>query len=231
MIKLSPRLKQIANYIDDNSNMVDIGCDHGLLDIYLLQHKKNIKVIASDVNANALNNAKKNIKKYQLEDKIRTVLSNGLDSIDTTNMDTIVIAGMGSHTIAGILYKNLKKVKKVNRLIIQSNNDLDFLRYKVTQIGYYIEKEELIKDAGIIYTIIEFKKGHRFYTKKQLYFGPYLLKENSPLFQEKCQLELKKMEQFYPLIPKNHYHHRAKTYWRMKMLKNVLTKKSNSYDN
>ena len=45
MIKLSPRLKQIAEYINDNSNMVDIGCDHGLLDIYLIQNKKNIKII------------------------------------------------------------------------------------------------------------------------------------------------------------------------------------------
>lgn len=224
MIKLSPRLKQIVEFINDNSNMVDIGCDHGLLDIYLLQHKKNIKVIASDVNENALNNAKKNIKKYKLENEIETVLSNGLDSIDTTNIDTIVIAGMGSHTIAGILYNNLKKLKKVDRLIIQSNNDLDFLRYKVTKIGYYITQEKLVKDAGIIYTIIEFKKGYRFYTKKQLYFGPYLLKENSALFKEKCELELKKLKQFYPKIPKSHYHHRAKTFWRIKMLLNILAK-------
>lgn len=222
MIKLSPRLKQIADYIKDNSNMVDIGCDHGLLDIYLLQNRKNIKIIASDVNQNALNNAKNNIKKYKLEDKITTILSNGLDSIDTTNIDTIVISGMGSHTITGILYNNLKKLKNVDRLILQSNNDLDFLRYKVTKIGYYIIKEELVRDAGIIYTIIEFKKGHRFYTKKQLYFGPYLLKENTPLFKEKCELELKKLEQFYPLIPKSHYHHRYKTRWRLKILKNIL---------
>ena len=70
MIKLSSRLKALADYIEDNDSMVDIGCDHGLLDIYLTLNKKNVKVIASDVNENALNNAKKNIKKYNLEDKI-----------------------------------------------------------------------------------------------------------------------------------------------------------------
>ena len=224
MIKLSLRLKSLAEFINDNSNMVDIGCDHGLLDIYLIQTKKNIKIIASDVNKNALNNAKSNIKKYKLENKITTVLSNGLDNVDTSNIDTIVIAGMGSHTIAGILYNNLKKIKNVNRLIIQSNNDLDFLRYKVTKIGYYIECEKLVKDAGIIYTIIEFKKGYRLYNKKQLYFGPYLLKENSKLFKEKSTLELKKLEQFYPMIPKSHFHHRYKTYWRIKILKKILSK-------
>lgn len=224
MIKLSARLKCLAEFIDDNSNMVDIGCDHGLLDIYLIQNKKNIKVIASDVNENALNNAKNNIKKYKLDNKIKTVLSNGLDNIDTKEIDTIVIAGMGAHTAVGILYNNLSKLKKVKKLVIQSNNDLNFLRYKVTKIGYYIAKEELVKDAGIIYTVVEFRKGHRWYSKKQLYFGPCLLKDDSELFKEKCRIELKKMEQFYPLIPKSRYHHRLKTYWKIKILKEILSK-------
>lgn len=225
MIKLSARLKALANFIDDNSNVVDIGCDHGLLDIYLIQNKNNIKVIASDVNINALNNAKSNIKKYKLESKITTVLSNGLDNINTKNIDTIVIAGMGAHTAVGILYNNLNKLKKIKKLVIQSNNDLDFLRYKVTKIGYYITKEELVRDAGIIYTIVEFRKGYRWYSKKELYFGPFLLKENNQLFREKCNLELKKVEAFYPMIPKKHYHHRWKTYYKIRILKEILSKK------
>lgn len=223
MIKLSPRLLKITEFINDDCSMVDIGCDHGLLDIYLVQNKKNVQVIASDVNENALNNAKKNIKKYKVEDKISVVLSDGIQNIDTTDVDTIVISGMGSHTIAGILYSSLKKLKTVDQLILQSNNDLDFLRYKVTKIGYYIEKETLVKDSGIIYTIIQFKKGHHFYNKKQLYFGPCLLKENNSLFQEKCQIELKKLEQFYPMIPKSHCHHRYKTLWKIKYLKKILS--------
>ena len=224
MIKLSPRLQKLANYIDDNSSMVDIGCDHGLLDIYLMQNRTNIKIIASDMNHNALNNAKKNIQKYHLESKITTILSSGLDNIDTTGIDTIVIAGMGAHTITGILYNHQKKIKKVKKLILQSNNDLDFLRYKITKLGYYIVKEELVKDANIIYTIIEFQQGYHFYTKKQLYFGPCLLKENSKLFQQKCAIELKKLQQFYPLIPKKNYHHRYKTYWKIKILMKILEK-------
>ena len=224
MIKLSPRLKCLADFISDNTNMVDIGCDHGLLDIYLLENRKNIKTIASDVNDNALNNAKKNIKKYKLDDKIETILSNGLDNIDTTNLDTIVISGMGSHTIVGILYNNLKKLKNINKLIIQSNNDLDFLRYKLTKIGYYIKREKLVKDAGIIYTVIEFNKGYRIYSKKELYFGPYLLKENSNLFIEKCNIELDKLNKIYPLIPKSQYRYKLKINYKIKMLKKILSK-------
>lgn len=217
MIKLSKRLMCIANYIDDESSIIDIGCDHALLDVYLAKNKDNIKIIASDVNKNALNNAICNIKKYKVNDCVTTVLSNGLDDIEIFGIDTIVISGMGSHTIAGILYSNLKKLKNINNLILQSNNDLDFLRYKVTKIGYYIEDETLVKDQGIIYTVIKFKKGYRFYTKRQLYFGPCLLKEDSSLFKEKKALELAKLKQLYPMIPKSHIHHRLKIFRKIKM--------------
>jgi tRNA (adenine22-N1)-methyltransferase len=224
MIKLSDRLQSIANMVDEGSCLVDIGCDHGFLDIYLVQSKKYIKVIASDVNKNALSNAIKNIKKYKLDDTIKTVLSNGLDSIDVDGLDTIVISGMGTHTIVGILYNNMKKLKNINTLIIQSNNDLDFLRYKVSKLGYKIVDEVLVSDANIIYTVIKFKKGFSFYTKKQLYFGPVLLKQKNDLFKKKNELELVKMEKFYPLIPKNHYHHKNKINWRIKNLKKILEK-------
>ena len=165
MIKISDRLKSIAEFVDDNSSLVDIGCDHGLLDVYLVQTKRNLQVIASDVNENALSNAIKNIKKYKLEGIIKTILSDGLDNIDVKGLDTVVISGMGTHTIVGILYNNMKKLKHINTLIIQSNNDLDFLRYKVNKLGYKIVAEKLVSDAGIIYTIIKFKKGFAFYTK------------------------------------------------------------------
>ena len=46
MIKLSKRLQTIANYIEDGNKIIDIGCDHAYLSIYLALNKKNIKVIA-----------------------------------------------------------------------------------------------------------------------------------------------------------------------------------------
>ena len=222
MIKISKRLEKIANFVEDNSSLVDIGCDHGLLDIYLVQNRKNIKVIASDINKNALSNAIKNIEKYRLSDVIKTVISNGLDNIDVKDLDTIIISGMGTHTIVGILYNNMRKLKKINTLVIQSNNDIDFLRYKVSKLGYKITNELLVKDSGIIYTIIKFKKGFSFYTKKQLYFGPYLLKEKTELFNQKNKQELAKMEKFYPQIPNNHFHHRRKIKWRINNLKKII---------
>ena len=35
MNKLSKRLEVVSGYIQDNTKIIDIGCDHGLLSIYL----------------------------------------------------------------------------------------------------------------------------------------------------------------------------------------------------
>ena len=74
MNKLSVRLEAVANYVDDNSKVIDIGCDHGFLSIFLAKKYDNIKIIASDINENALNNAISNINKLNLQNKIEVDL-------------------------------------------------------------------------------------------------------------------------------------------------------------
>ncbi|MEE3343823.1 MAG: class I SAM-dependent methyltransferase [Bacilli bacterium] len=222
MIKLSKRLTSIALMVDDNARVVDIGCDHGLLDIYLYKNKKNIKIIASDVNDKALKNAIVNIKRAGLSDKITTIVSDGLDEIDTSDLNTIIISGMGAHTMAGILQNNFDKLKTIDTIILQSNNDIDFLREKLSNIGYYIEDEKLVKEKKFIYTIIKFKKGHKYYSKKELFFGPVLIKENDKLFREKVKLEINKLEVILSLIPKGHFFYKYKTKKKLKMCKDIL---------
>ena len=52
-MKVSKRLRVIAGLIPDNSFILDIGCDHALLDIYIAT-TKNVKAIASDINKKPL---------------------------------------------------------------------------------------------------------------------------------------------------------------------------------
>ena len=214
MIKLSKRLLSIANLVNDNSKVVDIGCDHGLVSIYLAMNKQNISIIASDINQNALDNAIKNINKYHLKDKIKVCLSNGLDNIND-EIDTIIISGMGGHTIVDILTNNQEKLHTVNNIIIQSNNDIEYVRRKIVKLGYYISKEELILDKNIYYTVILFTKGKKKYTNKEYYFGPILLKENSKIFIERKNKEYTKLVNIKNNIPKR------KLLIRLKILKEL----------
>ena len=39
-MRINERLNRVASYVDDNSYIIDVGCDHALLDIYLVKTKK-----------------------------------------------------------------------------------------------------------------------------------------------------------------------------------------------
>ena len=51
MMKLSPRLKKIAEQINAGETMADIGTDHGFLPIYLWENKICPKVIMADISS------------------------------------------------------------------------------------------------------------------------------------------------------------------------------------
>ncbi len=169
---LSKRLQAVATLVDIKSRVIDVGCDHAYLDIYLTQNNDN-KCIATDINKNALEIAKKNIKKYNLSNKIETKLTNGLTDIKVKDNDNIVISGMGTYTILEILKTN----NLSNTLIISSNNNIDILRKEVINLGYYIDSEIFIIDKNKPYIIIKFIKGIKKYSKLDILLGP-ILKNN-----------------------------------------------------
>ena len=203
MIKLSKRLEEISSLVPLKANIIDVGCDHGLLDIYLHQNGIASKIIASDINKNALNNAKENIKNNHLEKVIETRLGNGLEVIKPSdNIDTIIISGMGAYTIVDILKNNSEILSKINTIIIQSNTKNYYLRKEITKMNYLIEEEKIVKDNNKYYTIIKFIKGHKKYTKKELYFGPKLLLNNNEIFKEYKNNQYKKLKNIKESIPK-----------------------------
>lgn len=223
MIKLSKRLEVISSLIPNGVKIVDIGCDHGFLSIYLAQSKKVKNVIAADINENALGNAKANIKKYKLEEVIETRLGDGLDVIqDNDKIDSLVIAGMGEHTIIGMFKKNLEKLKKIKTMIIQSNTRIEFLRREVVKLGYIIKDEELVQDGKKIYTIICFEQGNKRYNKKEYYFGPILLKKKNELFKEYNKQELTKLYIIKKMIPKYKIIERYKVNQKIRLYKDVF---------
>ena len=183
MIKISDRLKTVADFVlSKNSNkIIDVGCDHAFLDIYLLQNDSNLKIIASDNKTKPLENAKKNILKYSFLDKIEVCLKDGINNLDE-DVDTVVISGMGTETILEILNKDKNELNHINRLVISSNNKYFLLRSKITELGFYINNEKIVFDDNKYYIIIEFIKGIKNYSYKELYFGPILLKNKNELF-------------------------------------------------
>ncbi len=168
MTKLSKRLLAIASFIEKKDSLVDVGCDHGLLSIYLISEKLAKRVIASDINQHALNMAINNIAKYKLD--IPTILSDGLDNIDVKNINTLVISGMGTSTITHIL-DNKEKIKNINKIIIQSNNNHEELRKYLNNTGYYLEDETYTLDNKKWYITCKFIKSSQKNNPETLKYG------------------------------------------------------------
>lgn len=223
-MKLSKRLKRISDFIDENDKLIDIGCDHALLDIYLCDIYKNIKIIASDIHENALKNAKKNIDKYNLNDRIDLRLGDGLTVINDNEVDTILISGMGYYTIKDIL-SNKSKMENIKKIVIQCNTDIVKLRKFLSSIGFKIYREELVKEKDIIYTIIDFRRGKEKYSYKEYYFGPEILKNKNDLFYEKYSKKLLKYENLLLQIPKYEFRSKLHHKYLISMIKKEITKK------
>ena len=171
-MKLSIRLEAVATLVDVGKRVIDVGCDHAYLDIYLTLNNSN-KCIATDINKNALSIEKKNIEKYNCTNKIETVLTDGLTDIEINKDDNIVICGMGTLTILDILKTNTLS----DTLIISSNNHVDKLRKAVVELGYYIDSEIFVVDKNKPYVIIKFKRGTKKYSQIDYLIGP-ILKNN-----------------------------------------------------
>lgn len=219
---LSKRLESLVKYIEKSDKIIDIGCDHALLDIHLIKNKIIDKIIVSDVHKNALDSGIENIKKNKLSNKIESRLGNGLEVLnDNDDIDTVLISGMGTSTILKIL--DNKYQKNIKKMVLQSNNDHFELRKNIIKLGYYIEAEEYLVDNKKNYINIVFKKGTKEYTTNELKYGPILINNINYL-----EFELSNCERIKKLIPKMKLKYRVKLNKEIKLLNRYIKRSKNN---
>lgn len=177
------RLEKISSYISDNEKVLDVGCDQALLSKILA--KRKIYSIASDLRPNIIENAKKNLTPLEKE-YITFSVSNGVPTILNEEY-TLVLSGMGAHTILDIL-KNSNY--RFNKIITISNNNNDMLRTEMSKLNYYVLEEEIIKEKGKFYNLIVFDNVKRDYSKEQILVG--INHKNKELLKEKNEYLIKK---------------------------------------
>ena len=171
---LSKRLKAVASFVPKGAQAIDIGCDHGYLGIYLTKEGLVKSIILTDIKESALNQAKKNILKAKLD--IKTILTNGLENVNTNDLDTIIISGMGTKTIIDIL--NTGCLDRIENLVLSSNNNLYELRDYVESMGFYLQDEVTARK----WPLRVMKYGIPKPDKKE-YYG-YLLQTNKDIYQK-----------------------------------------------
>ncbi|MBR4262226.1 MAG: SAM-dependent methyltransferase [Bacilli bacterium] len=199
-MRISNRLKEIASLVDDNTSIIDIGCDHALLDIFLVQNKKLNKIVASDNKKEPLNSALSNIKRYHVENKIKLSLNDGLKNVDD-DIDTVIISGMGGELIKDIL--KVEYLKNINTLILSPQSDIYALRTHLNKIGYKFIFEKIIKDQKKYYIIMKLERGKEKLSEEELKYGPVLLKNKDDIFREYYDSILKEKINILDKVPIN----------------------------
>ena len=187
-IPISARLLACCNFIALGDRVADVGTDHGYLGIWLLQQGIASSVIASDIVPGPLSAAKTNAQKFGFADRMEFYLSDGAQSIPR-DFDTLVCAGMGADTIISILDAApwLKSAKY--RLVLQCQSKTPMLRQYLTEQGWRIAEESVLRDGRFLYTVMElwWQPNYPKLTVGEWYFPPALLENPSKELPEYYQ--------------------------------------------
>ena len=153
-MKLSERMKAVAAMVTNGNVLADVGTDHGYVPIMLVQRGFVPSAIAMDINEGPLQRARENVLLYQLQEKIDTRLSNGVEALTDGEAESIVIAGMGGELIIRILTDGEKICKSAQELILQPQSEIQKVRKFLREHEYRIVDENMVFEEQKYYSVI-----------------------------------------------------------------------------
>lgn len=156
-MRLSKRIYALADSVIDGDRIADIGTDHGYVPMLLIKQGRSPQVIMSDISEGSLAKAKETFRISHLEDKVTESdfrIGDGLRTISCGEVDELIIAGLGGHTIKSILADDEVKSKSFSRLILQPRKHSGTLRYYLHTHGWDIESEKLAEEGKFACEII-----------------------------------------------------------------------------
>lgn len=153
-VKLSRRLRFIVDFIPPGARVVDVGTDHALLPIYLVENQLARSVIATDIADGPVQSAVKNVRQAGLFQDIAVRCGSGLTTVSAGEVDTCVIAGMGGGTAAQVLTESPAVVDKLSRIIVQPMNASGDIRRWLRTHGFGIAHEIVLIEDNRLYVVI-----------------------------------------------------------------------------
>lgn len=194
-MKLTNRLLKIASLVDKNKRLADIGTDHGYIPVYLLNKGEIDFAILADINKGPLENARSEVRRNKLENKVDLRLGSGIEVLKKGEVDEVIIAGMGGILIGELLEANKEVAHSVEKLILQPMQAQEELRSYLLNNGYEIIDECLEKEDFRLYEIIVAKyTGNNTSVEDEIYYevGKKLIENKDELLVEFIENKIKK---------------------------------------
>ncbi len=200
-MELSKRLQQVISLMPPAQTICDVGCDHGYAAITFIQKGIAERVIAMDVNAGPLEQAKRNAALYHVSDKLDFRLSDGLHKVLPGEADAFLCAGMGGRLMVHIMTEGREVMQHMKGAVLQPQSELSLVRRYIYESGWHIAKEDMVFEEdgtesrqGKYYPMMYIEPGEAVMPDEAaLTYGPDLLEKKHPVLIQFLQysLELK----------------------------------------
>lgn len=154
MLNLSQRMLMAAEMVRKGSVVADIGTDHAYLPAYLVLNRIAPSALACDVRKGPLENAKKTVEHYNVEEKITLRLSDGFDEIEPFEAQDFVMCGMGGTLMEELVSRAYWLKDKTKRIIVQPQSHAEDIRRFFVENGFKILFEDACIDSGKLYCAI-----------------------------------------------------------------------------
>ncbi len=184
-MKLSERLKMVVSFVTEGSRVADIGTDHGYVPITLAQEGKVTSALAMDVRPGPLERAQTHIRRHGLEGVIETRLSDGVRELQDGEADTVIIAGMGGELVIHIMEDGRRLWQQIEHWILSPQSEMDKVREYLAANGFLIQREEMLKEEGKYYIVMDVVRGEMKDLKPwESLYGPCLIRDRHPVLKE-----------------------------------------------
>ena len=160
MSRGAPRRRALVDLVPDGREVIDVGADHGHV-------AHALGAIATERRPGRRGRG-----------DVPWVVADGLRPF--REVDVAVIAGMGAHTILGILDRG----PRPRTLVAHAPDDPAALRVGLAARGWRIDAERLAREAGRFAEVLRAVPGDEPATGLALEFGPRLLASGDPLLAE-----------------------------------------------
>ncbi len=202
---IDQRLLAISDMLIKGESTADIGTDHALLPIYMVENSIVPRVIVTELTDGPYQRAANAVQNSLYRDKIEVRQGNGLQVLEAGEVVNIIIAGMGGETIVDILSCDWQKSESYARYVFQPMSRPQVLRRELSLRGWPILDERLVEERNRYFVIISSCPGNLRYilSPLELEVGPVILRTESEFKKDYLKGYLKKYVNIYHSLMKS----------------------------
>ena len=151
--RLSARLGVVAGCVGSVRAVADIGSDHALVPIALVEAGTAQRAVAVEVSDGPLQAAQRAVDAAGLAGRISVRRGDGLSPVAEGEVQAVVIAGMGAPAIWRIVTQPhaLSVLGRGPRLVVQPMGSAGLLRFFADSAGMRVVHDVRVKEDGFLY--------------------------------------------------------------------------------